>query len=40
MKEVGLLVVKLVIRLVMGAFSQLELSSAGTILILGTGKAI
>jgi len=39
-EEVGLLVVKLVIRLVAGASFQLGLLSTGIILSLGTGKAI
>ena len=38
-EKVGLLAVKLVIRLVAGAFSQLGLLSVGIILGLETGKA-
>jgi len=39
-EKVGLLAVKLVIRLVVGAFSQLGSLSAGTILGPGTGKTV
>ena len=39
-KEVGLLAVKLVLGLVVGASSQLGSLSAGTILGLGTGKTV
>ena len=39
-EEVGLLAVKLVLELVVGASSQLGSLSAGTILGLGTGKTI
>ena len=39
-EEIGLLAVKLVIRLVLGASSQLGLLSAGTILGPGTGETV
>ena len=39
-KDVSLLAIKLVIRLVVGASSQLELLSTGMILGPGTGKAV
>jgi len=39
-RDVDLLAVKLVIELVVGASFQLELLSVGTILGLGTGKAV
>ena len=39
-EEVGLLAVKLVIGLVVGAFSQLGLLSTGTILGPGTGETV
>ena len=39
-EEVGLLAVKLVIGLVVGASSQLESLSTGTILGLGTGETV
>jgi len=38
--NVGLLAVIVLVRLVVGAFSQLELLSAGTILRPGAGKTI
>ena len=40
MENIGLLAIKLVIRLVVDVFSQLKSLSAGTILELGIGEAI
>ena len=40
MEDVGLLAVKLALGLVVGAFSQLELLSTGTILGPETGKTV
>jgi len=39
-KELDLLVVRLVVKLVAGAFFQLRLLSTGTILSLETGKSV